>query len=147
MEPLSPEQIANLTATDAPAPAVQAVPEVQPEQPKPSAALKAAPADVFTETLRDGRVITLQKPAKATALHVAKCLGVHSINGALETYYRSMMWVRQINGLPIPFLATQQAFEGLAEALGDDGLDQISQVVMMRGYAEPQLDVEALKNA
>ena len=156
MEPLTPEKIAELQgqaplAVELPQPTAVSVPAVDTAapaaQPKPSDALKEPEQDMFDVTLPDGRKIYLQKPAKATALHVSKCLGVHSINGALESYYRSLMWVKRINNTPIPYLANSQMFEALAETLGDDGLDLISQTVMLRGMAEQKLDVDTLKNA
>ena len=153
MEPLTPEKIAELQGQITQSvPAVEALPdptqapEPKPE-PKPTDALKAPEQDMFDITLPDGRKVYLQKPVGATALHVAKCLGVQSINPAMETYYRSLMWVKRINNTPIPYLANSQMFEGLAETLGDDGLDLVTQTVMMRGMSEQKLDVDALKNA
>lgn len=132
---LTGEQLTLLTTAEAPGPPSDA--------PKPTEALRALPSEPFEVTLPNGVVVVLAKPEKPVLLHIAKVLGQDSFNPTLELYYKALMWVRQVNGMKMPFLAKKDAFDAVHILVGDDGLETI--VMKTLPQVEATLDSEALK--
>lgn len=128
---LTPDQLAKL-AQQNPAPAApQGASEVAPAltatevAQTPSKGLLATPGAPFEVTLSDGRKVVLQKPAKPVSIFLAKVMGFNSQNQGLLSIYKTMLWVRSIDGVPTPPCDTEQDFEKLLEWLGDDPLDEL----------------------
>ena len=151
MEPLTPEEIAKLTGESLEAVAETPAVDAPADEPKPTDVLKANPSEPYTfKCIKEGKEVTvvIAKPTKATSLHVSKVLGANSANPMLDLYYKSLMWVKQVNGHTMPFLASAKAFEGLQDLLGDEGLEQLVGEVQTRlADAEAAFDWDAVKKS
>ncbi len=95
----------------------------------PTEALKSKPGEPYLFTLTDGRTLVLQKPVKPVSFLIARCLGQDSMNGAMSTYYKALVWVRRIDQLDIPNMRSNTDFDWLLNQLGDDALDELVEEV------------------
>ena len=132
-EQLTPEQLIELSQGKAPLPLTPL--PVTPIEDKPTDLMRPS-SDPHELILSDGRKVVLQRYKTPTKLLVAKCLSTDSMNQLLTVYFNSITWVRSINGGPVPELRKREDFEWIATQLGDDGLEEVAQEVLMMNLPE-----------
>ena len=129
-----------------------AIPQpIQPKKPvpaKPTDAFKPKPSEPREVTLEDGRTVILQKPSRPVSLFLARIMGKDSTNSALLTYYKAMLWVRNVGGIDIPNITDESGFNQLNAILGDEGLDEVVYEVFVGFEAQDgdELDKAQAKN-